>query len=133
MVGSTELSPGRSAGDMEGLSEEELQEEVIHDAHSNVMNIRDFQDRIKQIEAFEEDFRRLPMMNNEQKYQKQQMEGILCSLPLLTDRVTKLEENLGGLYQTFMDMEEHMKAIGELEKQSLQKLEMQLFTFLPDF
>ena len=97
MAGSTEHSPARSAGYVEGLSEEELQEEVIHDSHRNWLKILDLQDRIKQVEAFEEDIQKLPMMNKGLKYKKQQMGGIGCSLPLLTDRVTKLEENLGGL------------------------------------
>ena len=38
MAGSAELSPVRSAGDMEGMTDEEevlQEEEVMHDAHSN--------------------------------------------------------------------------------------------------
>ena len=118
MAGSAELSPARSAGDTEGLTDED---EVIHDAHSNWQNILDLQDRIKKIEAFDEEIQRLPVLNKEVKDQKQQMEGIGCFLPLLTERVTRLEENLGGMYQNAMDLEEYLKTIGKLEKQSLQK------------
>ena len=110
MAGSAELSPVRSAGDMEGMTDEEEilqeEEEVLHDAHSNWQKILALQERIKKVEAFEEDFQALPLLKKDLRDQKQQMEGIGCSLPLLTERVTKVEENLSGMYQKVMDMEE---------------------------
>ena len=78
------------------------------------------------MEAFEDEIQSLPLRKKEIWDQKQQMEGIGCSLPLLTERVTKLEENLGGMYQKVLDMEDYLKTLGELEKQSLQNMEMQL-------
>ena len=52
MAGSTEFSPARSAGDNDGLTDED---EIIHDAYSNWQKILDLQDRIKTVEAFDED------------------------------------------------------------------------------
>ena len=123
MAGSTELSAARSAGDVEGLTDED---EVLHDAYSIWQKILDLQDRIKKVEAFDEDIQSLPLLKMEIKDQKQQIEGIGCSLPLLTERVARLEENLGGMYQKAMDVEEYLKTIGKLEKQTLQNMEMQL-------
>ena len=123
MAGSTEFSPARSAGDNDGLTDED---ETIHDAYSNWQKILDLQDRIKKVEAFDEEIQSLPLLKKEVRDQKQQMEGIGCSLPLLTERVTKLEENLGGMYQKVLDMEDYLKTLGKLEKQSLQYTEMQL-------
>ena len=127
MAASTALSPVRSAGDTEGLSgEEEEPEQVIHDSHSNWLLIQDLKNKIEKMEAFEEDIQKLPLVNKELKDQKQQMEGIGDSLPLLIERVTNLEENLGGMYQKVKKLEEYMRTIEELEKQSLQNMEMQL-------
>ena len=127
MAASTALSPVRSAGDTEGMSgEEEEPEQVIHDSHSNWLLIQDLKNKIEKMEAFEEDIQKLPLVHKELKDQKQQMEGIGDSLPLLIERVTNLEENLGGMYQKVKEMEEYMKTIGELKKQSLQNMEMQL-------
>ena len=86
MAASTALSPVRSAGDTEGLSgEEEEPEQVIHDSHSNWLLIQDLKNKIEKMEAFEEDIQKLPLVNKELKDQKQQMEGIGDSLPVLRE------------------------------------------------
>ena len=63
------------------------------------------------MEAFDQEIPRPPLMNKEVKEQKLQLEAIGCSLPLLTDRVTRAEENLGGVYQKVLDMDDYMKTI----------------------
>ena len=101
------LFPARSAGDTEGLSSDESPEQVAHDSHSNWLLIQDLKSRVEKGEAFELDTQRRPLMNKGLMGQKQQMKGIGCYLPLLADRVTKIEENLGGLCQKFMDHGAH--------------------------
>ena len=108
-------SPARSAGDEEGLPGDEVQPaqpDTYHDSNTNWQEIQDVKERLSKMEAFDQEICRLPLLNKEVKDQK--------------DRTIKVEENIGGLYQKVLDMEEYLKIIGKLEAQSLEHMEVQL-------
>ena len=78
MVGSAELSPVRSAGDMEGMTDEE---EVLHDAHSNRQKILDLQERIKKVEAFDEEIQAPPLLKKDLRYQSSILRASVAPFP----------------------------------------------------
>ena len=99
-------SPARSDSDTEEKPE------VYHDSNTNWQEIQEVKGRLSKLEAFDDEIYNLPLLNKEVKDQK--------------DKNTKLEENIGGLYQKILDVEEYMKIIEKLETQSLKNMEMQL-------
>ena len=113
MASSTDLpSPARSAGGEQGMSDEEEKPEVYHDSNTNWQEIQEVKGRLSKLEAFDQEIYNLPLLNKEVKDQK--------------DRTIKVEENIGGLYQKVLDIEEYLKIIGKLEAQSLEHMEVQL-------
>lgn len=105
---------------------DEAQPGPYRDSNANWQEIQEIKERLRNIDAFDQDVCGLPLLIKEVKEQKPQLDAIGCSLPLLTDRVTKAEGDFGGVYQKVLDMEDYLKLVDKLEAQSLQNMEMQL-------
>ena len=48
-------------------------------------------------------------MSKELEDKLDQVEAMNISMPILADRITKAEGNMGGIYHRMLDMEEYMK------------------------
>ena len=91
----------------------------------NVSSGTDFSYMFSGAKAFDQDIASLPVLIKEMKWKIQQgeearatFEAIGLSLPLVTERVTKAEENMGDMCQKVMILEEKLETMnkGNLEK-----------------
>ena len=56
----------RCARDMQGMSEEEEQPEVYHDSNSSWLEIQEVKERLRKLDAFDQEIHGLPLMHSPQ-------------------------------------------------------------------